>query len=248
MATMDLVSLLTNYSTVNNEPPPSYSPSKSSGLPSDLNTDPENNDRREDSRSEPSSAQTTSTQTRTATYFRRTHDLKLDRDSLFMLGSVAKPIPLEDDSQFTFPLNQHTGHVNILMWTVQWHAKAGKQRPLLVGYISLPVHELCVDCWLTSGGETRRSAHFTPIGGEEGLRGAAAVVSRITRSHVLSDHPGFDANVAVGMLTMSVNHQLVAQKVVTFTFLSRIWLKCSLLHLRVFNFFRVNSSALIPNL
>lgn len=46
--------------------------------------------------------------------------------------------------------------------------------------------------------------HFNPI---EEFK-ATAAISRLTRSHVINDHPGYDPSVAMGTITLNIQHNL----------------------------------------
>ena len=46
--------------------------------------------------------------------------------------------------------------------------------------------------------------HFHPI---EEFK-ATAAIGRLTRSHVISDHPGFDPNLTMGTITLNIRHSL----------------------------------------
>lgn len=69
--------------------------------------------------------------------------------------------------------------------------------------ITIPMHEVSVDCWNTSKGETQSTVHFQPL---DELK--ASAISRLTKSHVISDHPGFDSKLSVGTLTLNFQHVL----------------------------------------
>jgi hypothetical protein len=83
------------------------------------------------------------------------------------------------------------------------YLRASKKKNLLIGYISLPLHECIVDCWNVSKGETQTTIHFRPV---EELK--ASAISRVIKSHVLASHPGFDSNLSVGSLTLNIQHKL----------------------------------------
>ncbi len=193
MPTLDLISLLTNYSTLNNE--------CSAGSADELDSIDTSEDQDSASSSLTTHTSASGPTKRSDQYFRKSRELKLDKENLFSMSFV-KPIPVEET--FSFDLNKNTKFLNMFMWTVQCQAKAGKQKNLLIGYITMPVNELNVDCWMTSKGETQTTAYFKPL---EELK-AASIISRITRSHVVSDHPGFDPNMSVGTLTLNVNHRI----------------------------------------
>ena len=108
------------------------------------------------------------------------------------------------DESYVFDLNKKTKYLNIFLWTVQYLNKGVKLKNLLIGYISLPLHECIVDCWNVSKGETQTTINFRPI---EELK--ASAMSRIIKSHVLASHPGFDSNIAVGSLTLNIQHKLI---------------------------------------
>jgi hypothetical protein len=187
--------------------------------------DSDSNDSRESP--EPSSNSTEHRPKRLELFFRKSRELKLDKDHIFT-ASFVKPVPIEET--FSFDLNKNTKSVNVFMWAIQQQAKAGKQKNLLVGYITLPVNELNVDCWMTSKGETQTTAYFKPL---EELKASSIIsrfldfkiqieififlfffklifvyLSRNPRNHVISDHPGFDPNISVGCLTLHVSHRL----------------------------------------
>ena len=63
--------------------------------------------------------------------------------------------------------------------------------------------EINVDCWNTSKGETQTTVHFSPL---DEFKASAA--SKLSRSHVISDHPGFDSSISVGALTINFQHKL----------------------------------------
>lgn len=69
------------------------------------------------------------------------------------------------------------------------------------------MNEISVDCWNTSKGETQTMYHFKPI---EEFK-ATAAISRLARSHVISDHPGFEPNLAMGTITLNMHHDIFAQ-------------------------------------
>jgi hypothetical protein len=64
-----------------------------------------------------------------------------------------------------------------------------------------------VDCWHTSKGESQSLLYFKPI---EELK--ASAISKLTRSHVISDHPGFDSNLSVGALVVNFQHKIETTK------------------------------------
>lgn len=65
------------------------------------------------------------------------------------------------------------------------------------------MNEINVDCWNTTKGETQTTVYFRPI---EEFR--ASAISKLTRSHVISDNFGFDANISLGSLTLNIQHKL----------------------------------------
>jgi hypothetical protein len=73
----------------------------------------------------------------------------------------------------------------------------------------VPLHEICLDCWNTLKGETQSCVYFRPV--EEPR--ASAAVSRLARSHVISNHPGFDSQIAVGALTFNMQHKMNSSQV-----------------------------------
>jgi hypothetical protein len=72
----------------------------------------------------------------------------------------------------------------------------------------MPLHEICIDCWNTLKGETQSCVYFRPV--EEPR--ASAAVSRLARSHVISNHPGFDSQIAVGALTFNMQHKMTSSQ------------------------------------
>ena len=68
----------------------------------------------------------------------------------------------------------------------------------------MPLHEINVDCWNTSKGETQTTVHFNPLDEFK----ASAASAKLSRSHVISDHPGFDSSLSVGSLTINFQHVL----------------------------------------
>lgn len=70
--------------------------------------------------------------------------------------------------------------------------------------ISLPLNEVTVDCWHTSKGETQSLYHFNPI---EEFK-ATAAITRLTRSHVINDHPGYEPTLAMGTVTLNIQHTI----------------------------------------
>ena len=68
----------------------------------------------------------------------------------------------------------------------------------------MPLHECILDCWNTSKGETQTTVQFKPVE----VLGRASAISRSIRPHAISDHPGFDANLAHGSLTLNIRHKL----------------------------------------
>ncbi len=71
----------------------------------------------------------------------------------------------------------------------------------------MPLYEINIDCWNTSKGETQSKVHFKPI---DEVKASAA--SRLARSHVISDHPGFDSCLSVGSITLGFHHNLVTDQ------------------------------------
>ena len=66
------------------------------------------------------------------------------------------------------------------------------------------MHEINVDCWNTTKGETQTTVHFSPLDEFK----ASAATAKLSRSHVISDHPGFDSSLSVGTLTINFQHIL----------------------------------------
>lgn len=132
-------------------------------------------------------------------YFKKTREIKLEKENFFSFNS--QPIQVEEN--FSFELNKKKKFINIFLWTIQYSNKMTKMKNLLVGYISLPLNEISVDCWNTNKGETESTIYFKPL---EELK--ASAMSKLTKSHVLSDHPGFDANISIGSLTINFLHKL----------------------------------------
>ncbi|CAF0799003.1 unnamed protein product [Brachionus calyciflorus] len=133
--------------------------------------------------------------------FQKTRDIKLEKENLFSLQKNRLPIPIDDI--YKFNLSRRTKYLNTFLWTVQYSQKSSKKKNLLIGYISVPLNELAVDCWSTSKGETQTVYFFRPI---EELK--ASAISKIAKSHVISDHLGFDSNIALGNLTINFQHSL----------------------------------------
>lgn len=73
------------------------------------------------------------------------------------------------------------------------------------------MNEITVDCWNTSKGETQTMYHFNPI---EEFK-ATATIARLVRSHVISDHPGFEPNLMVGTVTLNIQHDISAAAAAT---------------------------------
>ena len=67
----------------------------------------------------------------------------------------------------------------------------------------MPLSEINVDCWNTSKGETQSTVHFTPI---DELKASAS--TRLSHSHVISGHPGFDACLSVGSMIVNFKHNI----------------------------------------
>lgn len=161
---------------------------------------------------------------RSGVYFKRTSEIKLEKENL-LYSFNNKPVNI--DETYTFELNGNTNYLNMFLWTVQFLSKGTRKRNLLLGYVSLPLNELAVDCWNTSKGETQTTCHFNPI--EEfkvkahlhneltdkrkfahlEFRKATAAIARLTRSHVISDHPGFEPSLTMGAITVNVQHTLL---------------------------------------
>lgn len=109
--------------------------------------------------------------------------------------------PIQIDDLYEFELNEQTKYLNVLLWSEQYTQKSTRKKPLPIGYVTVPLNELAIDCWSTTKGESQSTFYFKPI---EEFR--ASAVSRITKSHVISDHFGFDCNVALGNLTINFQH------------------------------------------
>ena len=139
------------------------------------------------------------TQKRSQFYFKKTREIKLEKENLFAFNNQ----PVQIDETFAFDLNTKTAFLNIFLWTIQYTNKMTKMKNLLVGYISLPLNDINVDCWTTNKGETQSTIYFKPV---EELK--ASAISKLTKSHVISDHPGFDANISIGSLTVNFVHKL----------------------------------------
>lgn len=103
MRTLDLISMLTNSSTPNCE---------SQNLSSDS---PE------------------SSLSRSNYYFKRTKEIKLEKENL-LLGFKNKPVPV--DETYSFDLNSNTNYLNLFLWTVQVIGKGLRKKNLLLGYVS----------------------------------------------------------------------------------------------------------------
>lgn len=71
-------------------------------------------------------------------YFKKTRDIKVEKDNLFSFNN--SPIPI--DETYTFDLNSSTNYLNIFLWTVQYTNKMTKMKNLLIGYITLPLNEV----------------------------------------------------------------------------------------------------------
>ncbi len=69
--------------------------------------------------------------------------------------------------------------------------------------ITIPLYEINVDCWNTTKGETQSTVHFSPV---DELK--ASAISKLSHSHVISDHPGFDSCLSVGSVTINFQHEL----------------------------------------
>jgi hypothetical protein len=132
-------------------------------------------------------------------YFKKTHEIKLEKENFFSFNSQ----PIQVDESFSFELNKETKFINIFLWTIQYSNKMTKMKNLLIGYISVPLNEISVDCWNTNKGETESTIYFKPL---EELK--ASAISKLTKSHVLSDHPGFDTTISIGSLTINFLHKI----------------------------------------
>lgn len=136
---------------------------------------------------------------RTKYYYKRTKQIRLDRENVISFDNI----PIDIDDSYTFDLNSNTKFLNVFLWTTQYLHKMTKVKNLLIGYISIPLYEINVDCWNTTKGETQSTVHFKPI---DELK--ASAISKLTHSHVISDHPGFDSCLSVGSITMNFQHDL----------------------------------------
>ncbi len=181
MDDLDLISLLTNSSN-----------SSSTKIPVELNGE-------NDTTLTNTELDNNTNLDRNKSSYKKTRLIKLDKENLFSFNTCATQI----DEAYTFDLNKKTKYLNIFLWTVQYMSKMTKMKNLLIGYISLPLHECIVDCWNVSKGETQTTVHFRPI---EELK--ASAISRVIKSHVLASHPGFDSNLSVGSLTLNIQHKL----------------------------------------
>lgn len=136
--------------------------------------------------------------------FQKSRDLKLEKENLFCMSKSRVPIQVDD--LYEFNLSEQTKYLNVLLWAEQFVQKSARKRPLPIGYVTIPLNELAIDCWSTTKGESQSTFYFKPI---EEMR--ASAVSRITKSHVISDHFGFDCNMALGNLTVNFKHLIKNQ-------------------------------------
>lgn len=131
--------------------------------------------------------------------FKKTHDLKLDKENLFSLTKNRMPIQIDESHEFD--LSDQSKYLNVILWTELSIQKSTRKKPLPVGFVTVALNELAIDCWSTTKGESQSTFYFKPI---EELR--ASAVSKMAKSHVISDHLGFDYNVAIGNLTINFQH------------------------------------------
>lgn len=138
-------------------------------------------------------------ESRMSLYHRTSKSIKLNKENVLPFDNI----PIKVDECYDFDLDENTKYLNIFMWTNQYLNKMTKMKNLLIGYISVPLYEINVDCWNTTKGETQSTFHFSPI---DELK--ASAISKLTHSHVVSDHPGFDACLSVGSLVLNFQHKL----------------------------------------
>jgi len=131
---------------------------------------------------------------------KKTRDIKLEKENIISYNNV----PIQIEETYTFDLNSETKYLNIFLWTIQYTNKMSKMKNLLIGYITLPLNEINVDCWNTSKGETQTTAHFCPLDEFK----ASAASAKMSKSHVISTHAGFDSSLSVGSLTLNFQHKL----------------------------------------
>lgn len=136
---------------------------------------------------------------RTKYYYKKTNQIKLERKNILSFDNI----PIDVDETYTFNLANGTKHLNIFLWTTQYLNKMTRMKNILIGYISIPLNEVTVDCWNTTKGETQSSIHFSPL---DELK--ASAISKLSHSHVISDHPGFDSCLSVGSITLKFKHEL----------------------------------------
>lgn len=136
---------------------------------------------------------------RTKYYYKKTNQIKLERKNILSFGNI----PIDVDEAYTFNLAEGTKHLNIFLWTTQYLNKMTRMKNILIGYISIPLNEITVDCWNTTKGESQSSIHFCPL---DELK--ASAISKLSHSHVISDHPGFDSCLSVGSITLKFKHEL----------------------------------------
>ena len=132
-------------------------------------------------------------------YYRRSGQIKLERENVLSFNTV----PIDVNEAYTFNLTDNTKHLNIFLWSTQYLHKMTKVKSILIGYISMPLYEINVDCWNTIQGETQSTIHFSPL---DELK--ASAISKLSHSHVISDHPGFDSCLSVGSITLKFKHVL----------------------------------------
>lgn len=136
---------------------------------------------------------------RTKYYYKKTNQIKLERQNILSFDNI----PINVDETYSFNLADSTKHLNIFLWTTQYLNKMTRMKNILIGYISIPLYEINVDCWNTTKGETQSSVHFSPL---DELK--ASAISKLSHSHVISDHPGFDSCLSVGSITLKFKHEL----------------------------------------
>ena len=66
-------------------------------------------------------------------YFKKTRDIKVEKENLLSINNVVKRILVEEN--FKFSLNSNTKFVNIFLWSVQYQQKMTKMKNLLLGYV-----------------------------------------------------------------------------------------------------------------
>jgi hypothetical protein len=100
--------------------------------------------------------------------------------------------PITIDQTFMFDLNENTKFINIFLWTVagQFSNKISKIRNLLIGYITVPLYEVSVDCYNTLKGETQSTIHFSPLEETKASSSSSISVTKLAKAHPLNDHLG----------------------------------------------------------